>query len=56
VLDHEALDGVGGLITITGGKLTTSRMMAEKTVDLLCAKVGVDAPCRTHLEPLPTAS
>jgi glycerol-3-phosphate dehydrogenase len=56
VLDHEALDGVGGLITITGGKLTTSRMMAEKTVDLLCAKVGVDVPCRTHLEPLPTAS
>ena len=56
VLDHEELDGVGGLITITGGKLTTSRMMAEKTVDLLCAKTGVDAPCRTHLEPLPTAS
>jgi glycerol-3-phosphate dehydrogenase len=56
VLDHEALDGVGGFITITGGKLTTSRMMAEKTVDLLCAKMGVNAPCRTHLEPLPTAS
>jgi glycerol-3-phosphate dehydrogenase len=56
VLDHEALDGVGGLITITGGKLTTSRMMAEKTVDLLCTKMGVDAVCRTHLEPLPTAS
>jgi glycerol-3-phosphate dehydrogenase len=56
VLDHEKLDGVGGFITITGGKLTTSRMMAEKTVDLLCAKTGVDAPCRTHLEPLPTAS
>jgi glycerol-3-phosphate dehydrogenase len=30
--------------------------MAEKTVDLLCAKMGVNAPCRTHLEPLPTAS
>jgi glycerol-3-phosphate dehydrogenase len=56
VLDHEELDGVGGFITITGGKLTTSRMMAEKTVDLLCAKMGVDVPCRTHLEPLPTAS
>ena len=55
VLDHEELDGVGGLITITGGKLTTSRMMAEKTVDLLCAKAGVDVPCRTAEEPLPTA-
>ena len=54
VLDHEQLDGVGGFITITGGKLTTSRLMAEKVVDLVCAKMGVDAPCRTHLEPLPT--
>ncbi|MCD6344439.1 MAG: FAD-dependent oxidoreductase [Anaerolineae bacterium] len=55
VLDHEALDSVGGFVTITGGKLTTSRLMAEKTVDLVCAKMGIDAPCRTHLEPLPTA-
>ena len=54
VLDHEELDGVGGFVTITGGKLTTSRMMAEKTVDVVCAKMGIDAPCRTHLEPLPT--
>ena len=55
VLDHEALDGVGRFITITGGKLTTARLMAEKTVDLLCSKIGVGEPCRTHLEPLPTA-
>jgi glycerol-3-phosphate dehydrogenase len=53
VLDHEKLDGVGGFITITGGKLTTCRMMAEKTVDLCCAKMGIDVTCRTHLEPLP---
>jgi len=54
ILDHEELDSVGGFITITGGKLTSSRLMAEKVVDLVCAKMGVDAPCRTHLEPLPT--
>jgi glycerol-3-phosphate dehydrogenase len=54
-LDHEELDSVGGLITITGGKLTSSRLMAEKTVNLICAKMGLDVPCRTHLEPLPTA-
>ncbi len=54
VLDHEQLDSVGGFATITGGKLTTSRLMAEKVVDLVCAKMGVDAACRTHLEPLPT--
>lgn len=55
VLDHETLDGLGGFITITGGKLTTCRLMAEKTVDLVCAKMGILAPCRTHLEPLPSA-
>lgn len=54
VLDHEELDSVGGFVTITGGKLTTSRLMAEKTVDVVCAKMGIDVPCRTHLEPLPT--
>ncbi len=53
VLDHEELDGVGGFITITGGKVTTFRLMAEDTVDLVCEKMGVDEPCRTHLEPLP---
>jgi glycerol-3-phosphate dehydrogenase len=55
VLDHEKLDSVGGFVTITGGKVTTARLMAEKTVNLVCAKMGIDAPCRTHLEPLPTA-
>lgn len=54
VLDHEQLDGVAGFVTITGGKLTTCRLMAEKTVDLVCAKLGINEPCRTHLEPLPT--
>ena len=55
VLDHEELDSVGGFVTITGGKVTTARLMAEKTVDVVCAKMGIETPCRTHLEPLPTA-
>lgn len=55
VLDHEVLNNLGGFITITGGKLTTCRLMAEKTVDLVCAKMGVSAPCRTSQEPLPPA-
>ena len=55
VLDHEKMNGVGGLISIVGGKLTSHRMMAEKTVDAVCAKLGVQAACRTHLEPLPSA-
>jgi len=48
------MNGVGGMISIVGGKLTAYRMMAEKTVDAVCAKIGNKVPCRTHLEPLPT--
>ncbi len=53
LLDHEKRDGVGGLVTITSGKWTTYRKMAEVTADLVCEKVGVQRPCRTHLEVLP---
>lgn len=52
VFDHQA-DGVANFITITGGKLTTFRLMAEKAADLACAKLGLDAPCRTATVPLP---
>ena len=53
LLDHETRDGVPGLITITGGKLTTARLMAEEVTDLVCSKLGVQAPCRTAELPLP---
>jgi glycerol-3-phosphate dehydrogenase len=46
--DHAATDGVEGFVTITGGKATTLRAMAEATADLVCAKLGVEAPCRTR--------
>ncbi|HWQ04503.1 MAG TPA: FAD-dependent oxidoreductase [Longilinea sp.] len=45
--DHEE-QGAPGLITITGGKATTCRLMAEKTADLVCQKLGVPANCQTH--------
>jgi anaerobic glycerol-3-phosphate dehydrogenase B subunit len=53
LLDHEKRDGVRGFITITGGKWTTYRKMAEVTVDLVCEKLGTNRSCRTHLEILP---
>ncbi|MGC9220197.1 MAG: anaerobic glycerol-3-phosphate dehydrogenase subunit GlpA [Solirubrobacteraceae bacterium] len=53
LLDHEERDGVGGLITITGGKLTTYRLMAEQTVDAVCKVLGEPAPCVTRELPLP---
>ncbi|MGQ0520568.1 MAG: (2Fe-2S)-binding protein, partial [Actinomycetota bacterium] len=46
-------DGVDGLVTITGGKATTFRLMAEETVDLVCRRLGRGGPCRTAVEPLP---
>ena len=55
LLDHEERDGVRGFMTITGGKWTTFRLMAQVTVDALCQKLGVDRPCRTHLEAIPGA-
>lgn len=53
LLDHAGRDGVSGLVTITSGKWTTYRKMAEVTVDLVCEKLGVQRACRTHLESLP---
>ncbi len=53
LLDHEARDGVKGLISIVGGKWTTYRLMAAEATDAVAAKLGVTAECRTHLEPLP---
>jgi len=54
LLDHKKRDGVSGLITITSGKWTTYRKMAEVTVDLVCKKLATKRQCRTHLEILPT--
>lgn len=46
--DHLVEDGVDGLVSIAGGKATTLRAMAEKAVDLVCAKLGLDLPCATR--------
>src|ERR1700761_7471053 len=53
LLDHEQRDGVGGFVTITGGKLTTYRMLAEETGDAVCKHLGEVRPCTTKTEPLP---
>lgn len=53
LVDHGLRDDLDNLITITGGKLVTYRLMAEKASDLICQKMGVTASCSTHLKPLP---
>jgi glycerol-3-phosphate dehydrogenase len=52
LIDHRR-EGIANFISITGGKLTTFRLMAEKTADLVCRKLGTCQPCRTRVEPLP---
>ncbi len=51
VFDHRR-EGIEGLISVAGGKMTTARAMAEKVADVVCARLGVDAPCRTREVPL----
>jgi glycerol-3-phosphate dehydrogenase len=51
LIDHST-EGVENFTTITGGKLTTYRLMAEKTVDLVCKKMGVQKACTTAIVPL----
>ena len=51
LIDH-AENGVDNFITITGGKLTTFRLMAEKTADLVCARLGIATPCLTRTTPM----
>jgi glycerol-3-phosphate dehydrogenase len=49
--DH-AIEGVTGFVTISGGKTTTARAMAEKTADVVCGHLGVMAESRTTKVPL----
>jgi glycerol-3-phosphate dehydrogenase len=48
----ELYETSSGLITITGGKLTTWRRMAKLAVDRLVERDGRQAACRTHEIPL----
>ena len=44
----ELFESDSGLVTITGGKLTTWRRMAKLAVDRIVARQGGEAQCRTH--------
>lgn len=56
LMDHALpeMGAVVNMVTIAGGKLTTFRLMAEKTCDLVCAKLGISAPCATRTAMLPS--
>jgi glycerol-3-phosphate dehydrogenase len=48
----ELYETSSGLVTITGGKLTTWRRMAKLAVDRIVERDGREAPCRTHEIPI----
>jgi glycerol-3-phosphate dehydrogenase len=48
----ELYETSSGMITITGGKLTTWRRMAKLAVDRMVERDGRQAPCRTHEIPI----
>jgi glycerol-3-phosphate dehydrogenase len=48
----ELYETSSGMLTITGGKLTTWRRMAKQTVDRLVEREGREAPSHTHEIPL----
>ncbi|MEA2481430.1 MAG: glycerol-3-phosphate dehydrogenase, partial [Thermoleophilaceae bacterium] len=48
----ELFETSSGLVTITGGKLTTWRRMAKMAIDRIAMREGREAPCRTDTIPL----
>jgi glycerol-3-phosphate dehydrogenase len=52
LLDHKG-QNLSNFCTITGGKLTTYRLMAEKTADLVAGRSGNKVQCQTRTVPLP---
>jgi glycerol-3-phosphate dehydrogenase len=55
LIDHRE-DQLDNFASVVGGKLTTYRLMAEKTSDLICGRLGVTSPCMTQTQTLPTRS
>jgi glycerol-3-phosphate dehydrogenase len=54
IIDHEAVGGRRGLVTVVGGKITTYRAIAQLVVDFVQAKLGyARAACLTAKIPLP---
>lgn len=53
ILEHDQRDGVSGILSIIGGKLTTYRLMAQVMVDIMEEKLGESHECKTAEEVIP---
>jgi glycerol-3-phosphate dehydrogenase len=57
VIDHQAEDGIAGLVSVQLSKFTTARRAAERAVDLVGQRLGRATPaCRTGSTALPGVS
>jgi glycerol-3-phosphate dehydrogenase len=55
IYDHEEKEGLRGIVSVIGGKLTAYRGIAEDVTDVVCKKLGLSAKCNTAKEKLPGA-
>ncbi|WP_017324650.1 glycerol-3-phosphate dehydrogenase/oxidase [Synechococcus sp. PCC 7336] len=56
ILDHAKEGGIGNLLSLIGGKLTTHRSSSQEMVDEVYTKLGkATPPCNTAETPLPGA-
>ena len=55
IIDHKKRDGINGMVTVLGGKITAYRAVAEEAVDVSCRKLGIKTKCTTAQTPLPGA-
>jgi len=55
IYDHEKEEGVKGLVSVIGGKLTAYRGIAKDIVDAVAGKLGTSSECMTAKEKLPGA-
>jgi glycerol-3-phosphate dehydrogenase len=53
IVDHGKEEGVAGLLSVLGGKWTTSRHLAEQVVDLAARRLGKGGASLTATTPLP---
>ena len=55
VHDHRRRDGIDGVLSVIGGKITAYRAIAEEVTDAVARRLGSTARCRTDTEALPGA-
>ncbi|HLV69048.1 MAG TPA: glycerol-3-phosphate dehydrogenase/oxidase [Polyangiaceae bacterium] len=52
IVDHRE-HGADGLYSMIGGKLASYRLFAQEMTDVIAARLGREASCRTHVTSLP---